>query len=668
MAVVGLEILSREAYAGGRRFGRTGAYERIEAVATYAVDPGETANAGIRDLDRAPRETDGRVRFSGDLTLLLPVEKGAGNGSLLLQVPNRGRRQLARFNMTELDTAISAEVPPGDGHLFHHGWSVAWAGWQWDVPRTPGRERLGLEAPLLEPEARTPDGIMQLRLQTDAPATSLPLTDQHVGDLGRHRLIRARDIEDREAVLLARDGLHAPAQTIARADWRFARQEGAAVVADAGHVWLRGGFEAGRIYDLLYTPRDCPVAGCGLLAVRDMASFLRHAPEAPTAGRLEHVIGEGQSQCGRFLRTLLHLGLHRDEAGRPVFDGILAHIAGGRRGEFNHRYAQPSVQPTPSFGHLFPFADTPQRDPASGRRAGLLDRVGAAGPAPKIVYTDTASEYWRGDAGLAHGDLETGEDCEPPAHVRRYLFAGSQHGPGTATLRQTTLFGNRGGNPINMLDYRPLYRAALANLREWVAHDEPPPPSAFPRASDGTRVTREEALADLSALPGLRLPEGHALPRMAPLHLGPRAAEGIAALPARVSGPAYPAWVAALDADGNEIAGLRMPDLAVPVATHTGFNPRHPDTGGAGQMLEYIGSSLPFAPGRKARERMGDPRPSLAERYAGRADYLRRVEAVIQAMVEARLLLAEDIALCRRLAAQRYDAVIEAPIGDDGGA
>lgn len=661
MALERLQVLSRDPYEDGRRFGRTGAYERIEAVAHYAVDPEHAANREIRDLVRAPRDGDGRVRFRGDVTLLLPADPAAGNGSLLLQVPNRGRRQLARFNMTELDTALSAAVPPGDGHLFAHGWSIAWAGWQWDVPRTEGRERVGLEAPLLAAAARGADLPMQLRLQPDADTPSLALTDQHVGDLGRHRSIESRAGDDPDAVLTVRDGPYGEAETVPRSAWRFARSDNGAPVEDAGHVWLDGGFRAGRIYDLYYVPRRCPVAGAGLLAVRDCASFLRHDPSAPTAGAIAHVFGEGQSQCGRFLRTLLYWGLNRDEDGAPVFDGVLAHIAGGRRGEFNHRHAQPSVQPTPSFGHLFPFTDTAQRDPASGRREGLLDRVRAAGAMPKLIYTDTASEYWRGDAALTHTDLETGADVEPPEAVRRYLFAGTQHGPGAPPLRDRTLFGSRGGNAINMLDYRPLYRAALANLRAWVVDGEAPPPSAFPRAADDSRTSRAEALAQLDALPSLALPTPDAMIRMQPLDLGPQAEDGLAVLPARATGPDYPDLVAALDADGNERAGLRMPDLMVPVATHTGFNPRHPHTGGAGQMLEYIGSTLPFAASRSARERAGDPRPSLAERYAGRGDYLRQVEEAIQALVEARVLLAEDIALCRRIAAQRYDAVIEAP-------
>ena len=646
MAVTRLEIVERAPYEGGRAFGAVGAYERIDAIAHYAVDPVHPGNRGIVDLALAERGADGLVHFSGDVTILQPATSGAGNGALLLQVPNRGRRQLARFNMTAMETADTAEIAPGDGFLFEQGWTVVWAGWQWDVPRSADRARVGLVAPQVPLAARTVKSQMQLRFQINRPAASLALTDQHVGDLGRHSAIPPLDHDDPEARLLVRDAPYAEPEVVPRGQWRF---------TDEGHVALEGGFAAGRIYDLLYTPCDCPVVGAGLLATRDLASYLRHDDAAPTAGAIDQAIGEGQSQCGRFLRTLLHLGLNRDEAGRQVFDGVLAHIAGGRRGEFNHRYAQPSVQPTPSFGHLFPFADAPQRDPFSGETAGLLERQRADGGLPKIFYTDTAAEYWRGDAALSHTDLETGGDADLPAEVRRYLFAGCQHGPGVAVLTGRTLFGSRGGNALNIVDYRPLYRATLENLLAWVRDGIEPPESAIPSAAAGTRAGRAEAIQKLAAIPGLALPDADMLTTMHPLDLGPDAERGIARLPAAIDSRSYPDWVSAVDADGNEVAGLHMPDVAVPVATHTGFNPRHPETGGAGQLLEYIGSTVPFADTAAAREAAGDPRPSLAERYAGRDDYLDRVRAAAEALAARRYLLARDVGLCVDLAAARYD-------------
>jgi hypothetical protein len=642
MSVTHLQILRREPFDDGRVFADVGRYERIEAVAHYAVDPQHPGNRGVEDLHLAERGVDGRVHFSGDVTVLRPLEGGIR--ALLMQVPNRGRRNTATFNQFVMSTEDTAEIPSGDGFLFRHGWTVAWAGWQWDVPRTAARTRIGLEPPSVPAAARTPPSQMQLRVQPHEPRASLPLTDLHVGDLGRHTLIQPADVHEPGARLLVRDGPYGEPVVIPRAQWRFDQDS---------HIWLDGGFAAGRIYDILYTPLDCPVVGAGMLATRDLASYLRYDPDAPTAGTIDQVIGEGQSQCGRFLRTYLYLGLNQDEHGRPALDGVLAHIAGGRRGEFNHRYAQPSVQPTPSFGHLFPFADLPQTDPATGKVDGLLSRRLAEGGLPKIIYTDTSSEYWRGDAGLSHTDLATGGDAPLPESVRRYLFASTQHGPGAAVRAQRTLFGSVGRNYLNMVDYRPLYRAALMNLLAWVRDGVTPPESAYPTAE--SRCSRAQVIAVLTPIPGLALPDDGAMTSVYPLDLGPDADRGIGAMPPKLGGEPYPDWVAAVDDNGNEAAGVPMPDVTVPVASHTGFNPRHADTGGEGQLLEYIGSTVPFARDKAAREANHDPRLSIAERYANRDDYLAHVRKAALALVERRYLLAEDVELCQEIAAARYD-------------
>jgi hypothetical protein len=660
MSVTHLEILERSPYEDGRSFGEVGPYERIDAIAHYAADPVHVANQGIVDLALAQRDDEGLVRFSGDMTLLMPRHADRGNRALIMHVPNRGGRQLSRLNLYPRESPVTAAVEPGDGFLFEHGWTVGWAAWQWDVPRSPERVRIGLAAPEVAMTARQPDGRMQLRLQIFRSASSLPLTDQHVGPHGDHRLIRSADVNDAGAALLVRRGPYGQAQTIPRDRWRFARAVDGQTVEDDSHIWLEGGFESGLTYDVMYTPLNCPVVGAGLLATRDLASHLRYDESAPTAGAINHVIAEGQSQCGRFLRTFLHLGLNNDEAARPVFDGVLAHIAGGRRGEFNMRHGQPSVQPTPLFGHLFPFADDPQTDPLTGRTGGLLDRQRQNGGLPKIFYTDTSSEYWRGDASLTHTDLASGGDCELPGEVRRYLFSSTQHSAGEVPLSNETSFGGLGSAPVSVVDYRPLYRAALMNLLAWVADGVEPPESAYPRASSDTRRSRRELIEALSAIPGLALPDANVLTAMYPLDLGEHADRGIASPPAEVGPTPYPDWVSSVDADGNETAGIRMPDISVPVATHTGFNPRHPDTGGPGEMLEYIGSTVPFAPTEEDRVAMNDPRPSLVKRYASRIDYLDQVRRAAQTLVEQRYLLAPDIDVCVEIAAERFDACVGA--------
>ncbi|HIG43225.1 MAG: alpha/beta hydrolase domain-containing protein [bacterium] len=634
MPVERIEIQQREPFNAGASF-QDHAYERIDGIAYYAVDPLDESNQCITDLQYAERDSDGLVRFSGDVTILSPVD--GGNRAALLEVPNRGHRVANRIiNLCELveDDNI---IEPGDGYLFRQGWTLVFCGWQWDVPTGTGR--LGLNAPIVpSPES----GQMQIRFQPHAQVKELLLTDQHVGSIGNHNAIPPMEVDDPDAVLLVRDGVYAEPTTIPRNRWQFARAgDGEVSYPSNEYVWLEGGFEKGRIYDLIYQPRTCQVVGAGLLALRDMAVYLK---EAPFPGNLSHVIGEGVSQCGRFLRTFLYHGLNVNERGQQAFDGMLIHVAGGRRGEFNFRYAQPSVQPTPGVGHLFPYADSRQTD-NGGNNKGLLDKQYRRGGVPKIFYTDTAAEYWRGDAGLSHIDFLSGDDVEPPAEVRRYLFSSTQHGSGLLPPIDEGPFG-RGANSFNVIDYRPLLRAAVANLLAWVKHDTEPPDSAFPRWQDQTAARRADVIMQLSKQQQIALPDPEQLNQLHPLDLGSAVDEGVGVFPATITGPGIDSPVSAVGKNGNEIAGIPMPDISFPVGVHTGFNPRHESTGGAGQLLQYIGTTKFFA----AEE--------IHRRYESREDYLTSIKEAANDLVSKRFLLQEDVPLCVKLASDRYDAAL----------
>jgi hypothetical protein len=663
MTVLQFEEVAREPYEDGARFGAVGAYERIDAVAHYAVDPEHPANAGIVDLAAAERADDGSVRFRGEVVVLRPVDRARSNRLAVLDLPNRGRRPMTGlFNRAPAEMPPTRRIGPGDGFLMARGFSLAWCAWQWDVPPDPAR--MGFEAPqVLGADGRPLTGWMQQRIQLTTDATAIELTDQHVGPLGAHRPIPTADVEDPEAVLYVRDHLHDPPSVVDRHRWRFASVAGGAVVADATSLWVDGGLRAGRVYDLVYRSAVCPVVGTGLLAARDAAAFLRSdRPDNPLRDLVDRIVLTGISQDSRMIRQLLMLGLDLDERGVRAVDGVLGLVGGGRRGEFNHRYAQPSVQPTPSFGHIFPFADLPQTDPRSGRTAGLMDVVASRPDPPKVVFVDTAAEYWRGDAALAHTSVVDGSDVEDAPFVRRYLFSSAQHGPGLAELSDQTLHGAVGANPMNVVDYTPLYRCALVNLVAWMCDGTEPPASEIPRWRDGTAATREDVLARLATVPCIGLPDPAELAVLRPLDLGPDADSGVGRYPAVPCGDPYPVAVSAVDDDGNELAGVRMPDVTVPVATHLGFNPRRADSGGAGQLLEYAGSTVPFAVRAAERARTGDPRPSLEERYEGPDDYAERVRAAAEALVARRLLLADDVELCVNIARRRYALVVEAAI------
>jgi len=511
MAVTAIEIRSREPYEGGARFGDAGAYERIDGTLQFAVDPQSDANRVIVGLDKAPRAADGTVRFSAGFCVLQPADPAKANRRLLFDVLNRGRKLAQGFNRPEL-AEPSDRILPGDGFLFRHGWTLAWCGWQWDVP--PGSWPLRIEAPSAVESGAPIQGTVAIEFQ---PAQRVP--QQQLGHLlGFFQALPypAADLAQPDATLTVRDWRGGPRRALPRERWRFAHDEGGRPVADDAFVWLEGGFEPGRVYEVIYRTRECPVAGVGLLSARDAVAFLRHgtaSEDNPCAGQIDYTYGYGASQSGRFLRHLLYLGLNLDEAGRQVFDGLLPVVAGARRGEFNHRYAQPSVTERPGPGYLPPFLDGEQADAAGGAEAGLLGRQRALGGVPKIVYANTSAEYW-GFAGcsLIHTDAQGTRDVEPPAEVRIYSFAGTQHAAGRLELMRESLIFAPAGNLFNAVDYAPLTRAALVNLDRWVSQGIEPPPSAFPRLADGSAVPAAQALETFAAIPGTALPDQALLP------------------------------------------------------------------------------------------------------------------------------------------------------------
>jgi len=649
MAVVRIEIERREPVLNGLPFGDAGAYEKIAGMLHFAVDPSLPIHSRIADIQHAPRSsTQGAVESAADFYLLRPV--GGGSRRLLLDMPNRGRKvALGLLNSTP---RVNDPTSPGDfgnGFLMRHGYTVGWVGWQHDVPREDGLMALTV------PRVTHVSGRVRCEFHPNARAEALPLADRS------HIPHPAAALDDPEDELTVREHAGASAVTVPRGAWRFARRAGDTLVDDPSFIHLTGGFEPGHIYDCYYRAQDPPVVGLGFTAVRDTAAFLRFASSArgnPCAGGLDRAYVLGVSQSGRFLRHLLYLGLDEDEEGRGVFDAVMPHVAGARRGEFNCRFGQPSLNALHTVGSLFPFTDGEQEDPVTGQRDGLLRHVSARPHPPKIFATNSAAEYWRGDASLVHTDVSAEHDVEPPDNVRLYLFAGTQHTPGTIPPPPADPnTGARGRHMFNVVDYAPLLRAALVNLDRWVSAGIEPPASAVPRLSDGTGVIAETVRAVFTAVPGARFPDR--IIRPVRLDFGADAERGVLSeLPPKLGAP-FASLVSAVDADGNEAAGIRPWELRVPLATFTGWNPRHPEQGAPGDLMSMLGSTFPLAPTAAARAATRDPRPSIEERYGDRDDYLQRVRRAGEAMVADRHLLAEDLDAVVERAARLWDFLHE---------
>jgi hypothetical protein len=605
---------------GGTEFGAAGPYERLHGTVFGELDPTHPLNAGIVNLDRAARNTQGNVEYRSDFRILKPVELDRGNLCLVYDVPNRGNQPI----MPRLNGAPDGGHPQhaGNGFLMRRGFTVVWSGWQGDVP--PGNDRLTARFPVI------PGITGMVREEFIAENTGL-LGDNNIEELSDERFVGTLvyPVADPSgATLTVRQREADPRVTPAGLAWRL---------VDDRHVEITRptapGFDRGAIYEFIYRARDPVVMGIGFAAIRDIVSFLRHAttdnPLAPQGRpRIRRAIGFGISQSGRMLRDLVHLGFNQDLAGRQVFDGILPVVAGSRRTCVNWQFAQAGRYSRQHEDHSygddqFPFSYPTLTDPISGRTAGILERARDAGVCPKVLHLDTESDFWQARSSLIATD-PGGADIAMPQEVRIYAVSGVPHAPFRPLTKPVMQL------PGNPLGYGAFMRALLVALFEWVEHDTAPPDSRFPSRAAGTLVPLAEARRSFPRLSGVDFPNV-----LNELRLRDHSVE-----PPSES-TAYPVFVQLPDADGNAQGGIRHPLLLAPLATHVGWSLRASGYG-EGDLFTIQGSMIPFAQTEAERLRADDPRPSVDARYASRDAWAARLAQAVDQLVADRLLLAED--------------------------
>lgn len=597
---------------GGREFA-AGRYERVAARATIALDPANPRNAGIADLALAPRNADGKVEASADVVILRPADSARGNGTLLLEAPNRGRELMGQlFNDAPAANGLVRGTDAGNGFLLDRGTTLAWIGWQADRTAESG---LRLRAPALP--GVTGPSREEFLFDHDRSPVEARLTYPAATEAGATLSVRARPNDARQQPEAMR--------------LRFLDPERVEITRPPG-------FDAAALYELVYTARDPVVAGTAFAAIRDLGAFLR----AGGAGGppVDRAILHGISQSGRLVRDLLHQGFNEDErGGRAVFDAMLPHIAGARRSFTNARWAQPGRNPTAHGDRLypanrFPFAYEDSTDHLTGRTDGLLRRCRASGTCPRIVQTDSEYEFHGAHASLTATDTR-GAPLPLPPEVRAYLIAGHPHfapaGGAPARRAQCAL-------PTNPLHAGAPLRALLLAVEAWMRDGTEPPASRFPTSDEtGGLLPPERGL--YPAIPGLPWRGAHAAAEL--VDDGP--------MPPTVRG-AYKVLLPRVDTDGNAAVGLRLPVLAAPRGTYLGWNPRG-EGFAPGAPCTNQGAVLPFAATRAERLRADDPRPSLEERYPSQGDYVEAVRAAAEALVRERLLLPADAAAMAEAAA-----------------
>ena len=647
MVATRFEIISRKPIGDDSAYKDIGEYEFITGRLYYSVDPKHPDSQLITDIDLIPTNNEGRVEFSSDIQLLKPVSMKS-DSNLFFDVVNRGNRTVLAFNNAE--QRVSNEDPHlGNGFLMKKGTVVVFCGWQTDVP--DGRIRLHV------PEALDKNGeqlIGQTYQQFDLGEDSyeLLLSDR------QHNPLPTANLNDENATLIERDWPDGPITNIPRNEWSFARWADGEEVRDANFICLPKGFKSGKVYEIIYNTVGAPVIGLGFLAMRDCSSFFRYATEEqgnPCAGNITKAYAFGASQSGRFVREFAYLGLNLDEDNRIVYDGLLPHTGSSRLGEFNMRFGQPSSNHMRNVGNVKALAYVETHDPISNIKDSLLWRLESKNAMPKIIATNSDVEYWWSGASLAHTDATGSFDVNPPENVRVYLFSGTKHGAGSLPLTKTPApEALRQKHFSNTIDYRPLQRAVYDNLDKWVRDGIEPPVSQYPRIDDKTAVTRESLMESFERVPKIGFLK--ALPVRQRLSYGDNVDEGIHTYPA-VEGEPFGTLVSAIDDDCNEISGVRLPDLQVPLGTHTGWALRHADIGGEGHFMPLQGAVIPFPRTETEKEQDGDPRDSIEKRYLSKDDYLTKIRASAESLASEKYILSEDIEGIVNGAGERWEAI-----------
>jgi hypothetical protein len=614
-------------------------YEKIFARLYFAVSPENAHNRRIVDLDKAEKSSvnrQGEIEFSADLFLLLPVSKG--NSALLLEIPNRGGKGiLSLVDGGKADPASAADL--GDGWLLRQGFTFASLGWQWDVVSKQGSLRL------YAPHAYEKDGKHITGLLRDDFTPTKVDSDEPLGHIMGARLggteYPAAAPDDARNVLSVRDTPHGARIVIPRSQWSFAHTVDGKLTFDLRFLHLNSGFVPGKIYELVYVVQDPVIAGLGFAAVRDFVAWEKRSPEALAPVKLAYAAGI--SQCGRFLRDFLYQGFNADESGKMALDGVLAHVGGAGRGEFNYRFAQPSRdgQPMSSIDwptDIFPFTDLPEADPANPQngKLGLLDAATQEHVVPKIFFSHTSYEYWGRAASLIHTTADGKADAPISPDVRIYYYSGLQH-YSVAFPPQRSADGQQLPSPLPI---RWFWRAMIANMDAWVRSGTLPPASRYPKIADGTLVPLEKLA--FPAIPGLTPTANGA--QGWDLDFGTNWRAGILSRQPPTVGYDYPTLVPQVDADGNDLGGIRLPEIAAPLATYTGWNLRSPSIGAPTERTAFLGSFVPLPRSATDARATHDPRKAIEDRYKSYADYSAQFQKALDELVRERYLLAEDSA------------------------
>ncbi len=635
-----IQIISKESPTfGGYSWPGVGQYEKIVGKAFGELDPNDTKNAVIVDLQLAPRNAAGKVEYSFDFYILKPMDLARGNHKMLYEPPNRGRKTIAALNRgVGGDDPGSVRDPSllANSFLMPQGYSIVFSGWD----SSAGTNTAGFNTTITLPVARNPDGS----------SITGPSYEYIVNAGTSYELsYPAATLDKSKATLTHRVRLNDKPEKIPASGWQYNADGTVIELLPAGTPFLPN-----DIYEFSYTAKDPTVNGIGFAAVRDWNAWLRYETKDdsgtvnPLAGDITRIYTEVSSQPGRFLNDFRYLGFNQAENGKQVFDGMMQWIAAGDGLNVNYRWSQPNRTERNRQDHLFiegrfPFADVTTTDPITGKTDSRYAKCELTHTCPFAVEIFSANEYWVKAASLMTTDPTGKHDLPDSPFTRNYFMSSMQHGTGNGASRGACQ------QLQNPLDSQDVQRALFIAMDKWVTAGTPPPPSQTPKLADGTLVKPDQASTRFPQIPGVTY-TGFKSTRYL-LNYGPNFyATGIPTIdpptfaPPYQDNPAngaiYPSFVPKTDADGNDVAGIRLPEVQVPLATYTGWAVRAAPQKDDG--CEGSGQYIPFSKTKADRLASGDPRLSIEERYGNMETHSSLLHKAIDDLVQAGYLLPFD--------------------------
>ena len=618
-AITEIRIDNVEAFAKGHAFGQAGEYERLTGIARGELDPADPRNKVITNLDKAPRNAAGKVEYEIDIDMLRPADPQKANRRILLDVTNRGRKFVLHWVLD--GESANANNPrelkdAGNALFLRQGYTIVWNGWDPDAPKS--NHGMAMKSPLATDGGQPIVRMIRDELMSGTrapPAAQFRLAHEAV------------DLDTAKAKLTVRAKAADTPREIPSSGWAYVDARTIKLMPEGAKP------EPGSLYELRYRATNPKVLGIGYAATRDLMSFLRYeARDArgnwnPAGLSTQYAYAVGISQSGRYLRDHISQGFNQDERGRIVFDGVLAHISGVGRVFMNEEFGMPARTNTQHEDHTypenaFPFSAASMADPITGRKGSLFRGDGFD---PKLIEVNTSTEYWQKGASLLHTDPLGRKDVTLPKNARVFMIASTQH------AGRTGLKPDLGPCVVarNPHSSAPALRALMVALDDWVSRGVPPPDSRVPTLAARSLV--DPAKTGFPAIPGVQRA---------------RFTNDVAVVddwtdPRIDRRKIYRSLVSRVDADGNDVAGVRLPDIAVPLATYTGWNfykAPFPE----GELCDRDGSYIPFPATKEAREKSGDPRRSIEERYRDPAAYVALVRMAADRLVKERLLLPDD--------------------------